>query len=444
MARTTTRREFVRSAAATGLGLSVAPELARTAVRSASANDRITVAVMGTNSRGAALARTFARQPGAEVAFICDVEDGALAKGVEATLETQDKRPDGVRDVRRVLDDPSVDALVIAAPDHWHAPAAILACQAGKHVYLEKPAFHNPREGELLVAAARKSGRIVQVGTQRRSLPRTIEAIRRLHEGVIGRAYFARGWYANSRGSIGRGQAAPVPSGLDYDLWQGPAPRRPYKDNVIHYNWHWFWHWGTAETCNNGTHTIDLMRWGLGVDYPTRVTSAGGRYHYNDDWQMPDTQVLSFDFEGRKSLSWEGRSCSGGTVEGEGGGVVFYGENGSLKLAGSGYVIYDRKSAVVEEVTGETPERPIDLQGPGETLDSYHVRDFLESIRSGRPPNADIAIHQPSTLMPLLGNIAYRLQRDLNCDPRTGRVVDHPEADALWGREYEPGWEPKV
>ncbi len=444
MSEARTRREFVKSAAVTGVGLSVAPGLAHSACAGSAPSDRVVVAVMGTNSRGAALATVFARQPDAEVAFICDVEEGALAKGVKASLEAQDKTPKGVVDFRTVLDDPSVDALVIAAPDHWHAPAAILALQAGKHVYLEKPAFHNPREGELLVEAARGSGRTVQVGTQRRSYPRTIEAMQRLREGVIGRAYFAKGWYANHHGSIGRGKTVAVPSNLDYDLWQGPAPRRPYQDNVVHYNWHWFWHWGTAETCNNGTHMIDLMRWGLDVDYPTRVTSSGGRYHYDDDWEMPDSQVLGFDFEGRKSLYWEGHSCSGGLVEGTGSGVVFYGENGSLKIAGPGYVIYDRENAVVEEVKEDVTERPLDTSGPGEALDTYHVRSFLECLRSGETPTADAAIHQPSTLMPLLGNIAHRLQRDLRCDPGTGRVVDDPEADALWSREYEPGWAPAV
>jgi predicted dehydrogenase len=442
MRQSRTRREFVRSAAVTGVGLSVAPSLARGA--RSSAGDRIVVAVMGTNSRGAALARVFARQPDAEVAFVCDPEEKARAKGVKAAHEAQERSPEGVVDFRRTLDDPAVDALVIAAPDHWHTPAAILALQAGKHVYLEKPAFHNPREGELLLEAARKSGRTVQVGTQRRSLPRTIEAIQRLHSGVIGRAYFAKGWYANHRGSIGHGEAAPVPSNLDYELWQGPAPRRPYRDNVIHYNWHWFWHWGTAETCNNGTHTIDLMRWGLGVDYPTRVTSSGGRYHYDDDWEMPDSQVLGFDFEGRKSLYWEGHSCSGGLVEGTGSGVVFYGENGSLEIAGDGYVVYDRESRVVDEVREDVEEQPLDTSGPGEALDAYHVRNFLECLRSGQKPSADVAVHHPSTLMPLLGNIAHRLQRDLRCDPSTGRVRDDPEAEALWAREYEPGWEPKV
>ena len=439
-----TRREFVKSAAVTGVGLGVAPGLAHAATRRPAPSDRVLVAVMGTNSRGAALAKVFARQPEAEVGFICDVEEGALAKGVEGALEAQEKTPKGVVDFRSVLDDPAVDALVIAAPDHWHAPAAILALQAGKHVYLEKPAFHNPREGELLVEAARKSGKTVQVGTQRRSLPRTIEAIQRLREGVIGRAYFARGWYANQRGPIGRGKKVDIPSNLDFDLWQGPAPRRPYQDNLVHYNWHWFWHWGTAETCNNGTHMIDMMRWGLGVDYPTRVASSGGRYHYEDDWETPDTQVLSFDFEGRKSLYWEGRSCSGGLAEGQATGVVFYGENGSLKLAGNGYVIYDKASTVMEEVAEDFKEQPLDTSGPGETLDSYHVRNFLACLRSGEKPTADVGLHQPSTLMPLLGNIAYRLQRDLECDPRTGRVLDDPEADALWAREYEPGWEPKV
>jgi predicted dehydrogenase len=377
------------------------------------------------------------------VAFICDVEDKALAKGLQAVATAGAREPKGVKDFRRVLDLTSLDALVIAAPDHWHAPAAILACQAGKHVYLEKPAFHNPREGELLVEVARKTGRVVQVGAQRRSWPKIIEAMSRLREGVIGRAYFARGWYANNRGPIGRGQVVDVPPNLDFDLWQGPAPRRPYKDNLVHYNWHWFWHWGTAETCNNGTHEIDVMRWGLGVDYPIRVTSTGGRYHYDDDWEMPDTQVCGYEFEGRRSFYWEGHSCSGGNVEGEGRGVAFYGELGSMKVVGHGYAIYDKNSALVEEVKEEVTESPVDTSGPGETLDAYHVANFLECIRSGKTPTADPLTHHPSTLLPLLGNIAHRVGRDLRIDPKNGHILGDEEARALWAREYQPGWEPK-
>src|SRR5262249_2593679 len=200
--------------------------------------------------------------------------------------------------------------LTVATCNHWHAPATILACAAGKHVYVEKPCSHNPNEGELMVAAARNHKRFVQMGNQRRSWPKIIEAMDQLHKGIIARGYLAQSWYYNRRPSIGHGKEAPIPEGLDYDLWQGPAPRRPFKSNYLHYNWHWFWHWGNGELGNNGIHMIDLCRWGLGVDYPVRVTSAGGRYRYADDQETPDTQVVAFEFEGRKTITWEGLSCN--------------------------------------------------------------------------------------------------------------------------------------
>ncbi len=193
----------------------------------------------------------------------------------------------------------AVDALVIATCNHWHAPAAILACAAGKHVYVEKPCSHNPREGEMMVAAARKHRRLVQMGNQRRSMPAAIEAIAQLRSGVIGRVYYAQSWYLNTRPSIGAGKSAPVPEGLDYDLWQGPVPRRPFKSNYLHYNWHWFWHWGNGELGNNGVHAVDTCRWGLGVDYPVQATSVGGRFCHEDDQETPDTNVATFRFADR-------------------------------------------------------------------------------------------------------------------------------------------------
>jgi predicted dehydrogenase len=282
------RRTFIKSAAAAGVGLGA---LARPSIALGrqSPNDTIRVGVMGVNSRGTALARSFASATGAEVAYICDVDSRAVDSAVGAVNSVREraglpaKPPTGATDVRRVLDDQTVDALVIAAPDHWHAPATIMALEAGKHVYVEKPCGHNAREGELLVAAQRRYDRVVQMGNQQRSAPQSIDIIRQIHEGLIGRPYYARAWYANTRGSIGNGSTADVPAWLDYELWQGPAPRTPYRDNVVHYNWHWFWRWGTGEINNNGAHEIDICRWALGVDYPIRVTSAGGRYHFDDD-----------------------------------------------------------------------------------------------------------------------------------------------------------------
>src|SRR5256886_13496355 len=307
-ARPMKRRKFLKTASAAGLSLVASP---RVSSWLGSPGEKVRVAVMGLNGRGTVLARTFARAAHAEVASVCDVDSLVLAKGVSAVSGVQGKPPKGLGDFRKALEDNDVDALVIAAPDHWHTPAALLAMQAGKHVYVEKPCGHNPREGELLVEAQRKHQRVVQMGTQQRSAPRSIEIVQAIKEGAIGQPYLGRAWYANTRATIGRGKAVPVPANLDYELWQGPAPHTPYRDNVIHYNWHWFRRWGTGEICNNGTHEIDVCRWALGVDYPVRVTSVGGRYHFDDDWEFPDTQEACFEFAGGKTIIWQGQSCNG-------------------------------------------------------------------------------------------------------------------------------------
>src|SRR2546430_2873553 len=251
------RRKFLKTASAAGLGLAASPEFPSWL---RSPGDTVRVAVMGLNGRGAVLARTFARAAHAEVAYVCDVDSLVLAKAVSAVAGVQSRSPKGLVDFRKALEDKDVDALVIAAPDHWHTPAALLAMQAGKHVYVEKPCGHNPREGELLVEAQRKHRRVVQMGTQQRSAPRSIEVVQAIKEGAIGQPYLARAWYANTRATIGRGKVAPVPSNLDYELWQGPAPHTPYHDNVVHYNWHWFHRWGTGENCYHRPHGNELRR----------------------------------------------------------------------------------------------------------------------------------------------------------------------------------------
>jgi predicted dehydrogenase len=436
------RREFIQQGAAAGIGLGIWPRFSSPGGRRAP-SDTVTVAVMGVNSRGDVLAEGFAAADGAEVAYVCDVDSRAVANTISTVSELQRRRADGITDFRRALDDQAVDGLVIAAPDHWHAPAAILALQAGKHVYLEKPCGHNAREGELLVEAQRKHGLVVQMGNQQRSGPRSIEIVREIHNGLIGRAYYARTWYANTRGSIGRGQAAPVPFWLDYELWQGPAPRTPYRDNVIHYNWHWFWHWGTGEICNNGTHEIDVGRWALDEQYPERVTSAGGRYHFDDDWEMPDTQIVSFDFADGKTLTWEGRSCNGRPIEGRGRGVAVHGEKGTVIIDRSGYVVYDLENNEIKRDVHAENEAALDTRGAGRLTD-LHIANFLNSVRSGDRPNAPIDEGHKSQLLCHLGNIAQRTSKVLRCDPKTGHILGDDHATALWSREYEPGWEPTV
>lgn len=437
------RRQFLKRTTAGGVGLGVAIRSARAGVPY-SANDTITIAVMGVNSRGDALAESFAGQANAEVLYVCDVDSRAVDATSATVNGVQGSMPTGVTDFRRALDDADVDVLAIAAPDHWHAPATIMALQAGKHVYVEKPCGHNPREGELLIEAQKRYNRVVQMGTQQRSAPETIEAVQMIWEGGIGRAYMARTWYANTRGPIGYGKPASVPEWLDYELWQGPAPRKPYMDNVVHYNWHWMKHWGTGESCNNGTHEIDVARWALGVDYPVRVNSNGGRYHFEDDWEFYDTQQLAFDFEGDKTITWEGRSCNGLPVLNRGRGTSVHGTEGTVVMDRNGYVVYDLDNNVVKEVEAGASEATMDTTGGGSMTDR-HIANFLDSIRNQDELNAPIDVGHKSVLLCHLGNIAQATGRTVYCDQRNGHIVGDPQAmERYWGRSYEPGWEPTV
>ncbi len=442
------RRTFIKKSAGVAAALTAGGVLPSFSAKSYSsvmgANDRINVAVMGVHSRGLALAKNFARQPDCEVLHISDVDSKSAARCVEAVKEIQGKAPENTPDFRKTLEDKDVEVLVVATPDHWHAPAGILAVKAGKHVYLEKPASHNPREGELLIEASEKYEKLIQLGTQRRSYPNVRTAMEKLHGGIIGRVYFARSWYANNRPSIGHGKEVPVPGWLDYDLWQGPAPRRPYKDNVIHYNWHWFWHWGTGEALNNGTHMIDLMRWGLGVTYPTRVTSAGGRYRFDDDWETPDTQTITLEFGDKGMMEWVSRSCNPKPEEGVGVGTVFYGENGSMLIDGNSYKIYDLNNEVTEEVKNDYVVNTANLRDPSKNLDAIHIQNLFAAIRKGEKLHSDITEGHRSTLLCQLGNIAWRTGTTLETDPQNGHILNNERAAKLWGREYEPGWEPVV
>src|SRR6266566_653680 len=434
------RRRFLKTASAAGLSLAAAP---RFPAWLSTPGDTVRVAVMGLNGRGTVLARTFARAAHAEVAYVCDVDSLVLAKGVSAVASAQSKAPKGLGDFRKALEDKDVDALVIAAPDHWHTPAALLAMQAGKHVYVEKPCGHNPREGELLVEAQQKHKRVVQMGTQQRSAPRSIEVIQAIKEGAIGQPYLARVWYANTRATIGRGTAAPVPANLDYELWQGPAPHTPYRDNVIHYNWHWFRRWGTGEICNNGTHEIDVARWALGVDYPTRVTSAGGRYQFDDDWEFTDTQEAGFEFAGQQAIVWQGLSCNGFPTQGRSRGTSVQGTQGSMVIDQDGYTVYDLHNKVVKQSVATVGNDPLAPSGDDQ-LTALHIANFVAAVQGGA------AVHQPieegakSVLLCHLGNIAQWTRRALRIDPASGRIVGDEDAMTFWQRQYAPGWAPVV
>jgi len=438
------RRSFIKKVAIGSTGAIVGLPLVSNA-KIIGANDRVRLAIMGVNSRGNSLARSLAGLSNVEIVYICDVDQKAVEKGINTVKRITDKAPVGLEDFRKALDDKTIDGLVVAAPDHWHAPATIMACKAGKHVYVEKPCSHNPREGEIMIEVARKHDRIVQMGTQRRSWPVINQAMNELHNGRIGKVYFAKAWYANNRGPIGIGNIAPVPENLNYELWQGPAPRKAYKDNLIHYNWHWFWHWGTGEALNNGTHELDLVRWGLDVDYASKVSSSGGRYHYQDDWETPDTQVINYDFGGNKSAVWEGRSCNGRPIEGSGRGVVFYGTDGSMFTdGGNKFQIFDKKNNLIDEIKEGEDIDAMDTTSPSGNLDVPHLNNFLDAIRQGAGLTAEIQKGFKSVLLCQLGNIAVRTGRTLSIDQENGRILDDPDAMKLWSREYEPGWEVTV
>lgn len=438
------RRKFIRTALAGSVGVGLSENIhAFNILKTYPVKDKYRVVIMGVNGRGMDHVRAYLNEQRAEIAYICDVDQLALNKGMEAATKGGAK-PKGVSDFRKALEDKSVSVLSIAAPDHWHAPAALMGLKAGKHIYVEKPGSHNPAEAELVLAAMEKyNSKIVQMGNQRRSWPRVKEAIQSLHEGIIGRVYYARAWYTNSRPSMGKGKVIQVPANLDYELWQGPAPRKPYKDNLIHYNWHWLWNWGTGEVLNNGTHFIDLARLGLGVEYPIKVYSTGGRYQYQDDWETPDTQIATFDFADGKTIAWEGRSCNQRGINEMGSGVSFHGEQGTLELHNNAYKIFDNKGNLVktaDPVTNVT----VTQTGAGFDMDKGHFGNFFDCIESGKAPTSVYNDSYKSVLLCHLANISYRTGRALHCDDKTGHIKNDQESVKLWSREYESGWQPSL
>jgi predicted dehydrogenase len=437
---TVTRREFLATSAAT---LAVA-STAKSYSQILGANDRLNFAVIGLHSRAYAhLSALKANQNDARITHVCDVDSNTLARFAAATQRVMGAAPATGKDFRRILDQKDVDAITIAAPDHWHTPMAIDGLKAAKHVYVEKPCSHNPAEGALLVAAQRKYGKLVQMGTQQRSSPHTIEIVNRIHSGEIGRPYYAKAWYVNTRKSIGYGKPAPVPPQLDWDLWQGPAPRQPYKDNVQPYNWHWFRIWGTGEALNNGTHEVDVCRWALDVDYPNRVTSSGGRYAFKDDWQFYDTLVTSYEYPD-KLLDWEGRSCQGMKLYHRDRGSTIMATNGTVLVDRDGYEVYDLDGKMTSQFkVNQEHTSSADLIG-ADSMTNLHFANFIAGIRTGEKLHAPVSVGNVAVTMLQLSNIAWEVHRELGLDPSDGKIQNDPQAMTMWGREYQKGWAPTL
>ncbi len=443
-----TRRQFIKKIAVGTSVLSlggVLPGFSASSYRNIiGSNERIRIAGIGVNSRGNALARGFANEKnkGCIVTDLCDVDSRATEKCIKTVQEVAGNKARGHEDIRRMLESDNFDAVFIATPDHWHAPAAVMAMKAGKHVYLEKPTSHNPGENQVLIETEKKYGKIVQVGNQRRSWPNVAHAIKELHDGIIGDIHYGRSWYFNKRPSMGIGKSTPVPGWLNWELWQGPAPRVSYKDNVVHYDWHWVWHWGTGEALNNGMHFVDLLRWGMQLGYPSKVTSTGGRYHHQDDWETPDTQLVNFSFVNGKTMTWESQSCIRSSISGHGSGVTFYGDKGSLTIGGGNeYQVFDLDNKLVKHVDSKLVFEEGNLVNPTQSLDAYHFQNFFDAIRKGAKLNSSLTEACSSTQLMQLSNISHRIGRTLNIDHRNGSILNDKEASKLWKREYEKGWE---
>jgi predicted dehydrogenase len=437
-----TRREFIDVLAIGAAGLVVGTS-AKSYGRILGSNDRLNFAVIGLNSRGYAhLTSLRANKGAARISHVCDVDSNILQKFADSVQKEMGEPCATEKDFRKILESKEVDAITIATPDHWHAPMAVAGLQAGKHVYVEKPCSHNPAEGEMLVQAQQKYRKLVQMGTQQRSSPHTIEIIKKVQDGIIGRPYFAKAWYINLRKSIGTGKEAPVPPQLDWQLWQGPAPRGSYRDNVHPYNWHWFKTYGTGEALNNGTHEVDVCRWALGVDYPKRVTASGGRFHFQDDWQFYDTLVTSFEYDD-KMISWEGKSCQGMKYYDRDRGSTIMGTTGTVLADRDGYEIYDLKGNKTSEFKSGSKDSSSDLVGRDSMTDA-HFANFIAAIRTGEKLNAPVSDGNISVTMLHLSNIAWQFNRELRLDPRDGRIQGDPEAMKMWQREYEKGWELRV
>jgi len=423
-----TRREFLHAAGRASAG-ATALAVAAPSFGAAGANERITIGVVGM-SRGRVLARAFGGH-GVRIAYVCDVDDGRLARARQEAKADQ-----AVTDLRRILDDKSVDAVAIATPDHWHGPAAVLACEAGKHVYVEKPCSHNIREGQLMLEAARRTGRVMQVGSQSRSTKVLKNGVQLLREGAIGELLVAKAWNSQRRANIGHQEPSDPPAGFDYDLWLGPAPMRPFQSNCHHYTWHWWYDFGTGDAGNDGIHELDIARWGLGdPGNPVRASGHGSKMFFDDDQQFPDTQYVTFEYPGgqsgqRRLLVYEHRIWSPYVQEGHENGNAFYGTDGYMIMAkGAGWKLYGPGNELLKEEGGKYSV-------------SDHTADFLEGIRTGKRPNADIEIGHRSTVLVHLANILARTGRGtLAFDPETEEFVDDSEANALVRRTYrEDHW----
>jgi predicted dehydrogenase len=427
----TGRRRFLKQAGVTTLAAAATASTAH----AASAENRIRVGVIGPGGMGMNHVKNLAARDDVQIVAVCDVDKNRLATAASHVETATGKRPVATGDMRTLLDDASIDAVFVATPDHWHAPAAILALDAGKHVYVEKPCCHNVREGRLMADAVKRSGKMLQVGTQSRSTPCVMDGIKRVLDGEIGDVLVAKAWNSQRRGSIGHSEPTTPPAHLDFDAWVGSAPTVPYRKNMLPSVWRWWHDFGCGDIGNDGVHDIDVALWGLGVStHPDQVACFGGKYFFDDDQEFPDTQYAQFEYSPkgaageRKQLIFEQRIWTRYTQDGYENGAAFYGTKGMLIMGHTtGWRLYGERNKLIAEQTGRAD------------LVAHHT-NFFDSIRGKAKPAASIEVGHRAATIVHLANIAARTERVLKFDPIKERITGDAEADQMLRREYRSHW----
>jgi predicted dehydrogenase len=424
------RRDFLQTAAIGAAALALSPPT------SAAESRKVVLGIIGPGGMGMNHVRQLLKRSDVEIAYVCDVDKNRLASAAKTVEAGSKKAPKAVGDLRHVLDDKAVDAVFIATPDHWHSPAAILALDAGKHVYVEKPMSHNIREGRLAAEAVKRSGKLLQVGTQSRSGAAVIEAIQRIRGGEIGEVMVAKAWNSQLRKSIGKSKPADPPAPLDFDTWCGPVPLVPYRPNLLPGIWRWWRDFGCGDIGNDGVHDIDVALWGLGVTaHPSRATCLAGKYFFDDDQEWPDTQYAVFEYPGegkpqtRKQLIFEQRIWSPYVQEGYENGVGFYGTKGMLIIGHSvGWKLYGPRNKPIAEKTG------------GADLVAHHT-NFLDCVRgNAKELHADVSAGHRAATIVHLANIAGRVNKVLEFDPKAETITNDTEANGMVRRKYREHW----
>lgn len=427
------RRTFLHRTSGAAF-LAAAPTSLELGAKAAPSN-RLQAGMIGSAGRAAALNRLFAVNPQVDIAAIAEIDPKRLPPTLEAVQRLQGRKPKVFTDYRHLIDDPKLDIIVVGTPDHWHAIPTIQACMNGKDVYVEKPDAHNIVEGRRMIAAAKKFGRIVQVGSQHRSTPRIITAQNYIREGHLGKCLVAKAWESSRQGSIGNPPDSDPPPGVDYDLWLGPAPKRPFNRNRFHGRWRWFFDYGTGDLGNDGIHRLDFAIAAMSaalesegkpaLGLPHKISALGGKWYFDDAQEWPDTLQVSYeyDLEPKRLITYEMRVWNPYKMEGESEGAAIYGDQGYMIIGNNGWRAYTKKNQLVKEMPGNSDATP-------------HVQNFIDCVKSRKRPACDLeTVGHPASVLCHAGNISWRVGRTLTLDPKTEQFLGDEEANVLRGRK---------